>query len=73
MSAAISGTRIVLCVSGGIAAYKAIDVCRRLVDAGAHVSPVLTEDALSRRFFINTRSTRTSRSFIGLTRRRNHG
>ena len=46
MSAAITGTRIVLCVSGGIAAYKAIDVCRRLVDAGAHVSPVLTEDAL---------------------------
>jgi phosphopantothenoylcysteine decarboxylase / phosphopantothenate---cysteine ligase len=35
----------VLGVSGGIAAYKAVDVCRRLVDAGAHVSPVLTADA----------------------------
>ena len=32
-------------VSGGIAAYKAVDLCRRMVDAGAHVIPVLTEDA----------------------------
>ena len=30
---------------GGIAAYKAIEVCRRLVDAGAHVAPVMTEGA----------------------------
>src|SRR6476646_5123912 len=37
--------RIVLGVSGGIAAYKAVEVCRRLVDAGAHVMPVLTDDA----------------------------
>jgi phosphopantothenoylcysteine decarboxylase/phosphopantothenate--cysteine ligase len=36
---------VVLGVSGGIAAYKAVEVCRRLVDAGAFVSPVLTEDA----------------------------
>src|SRR5437773_11437996 len=42
----LRGRRIVLGVSGGIAAYKAVDVCRRLVDAGAHVAPVLTEDAL---------------------------
>ena len=41
----LAGARIVLGVSGGIAAYKAVEVCRRLVDAGAHVSPVLTEDA----------------------------
>src|SRR5256885_11488420 len=41
----LSGRRIVLGVSGGIAAYKAVDVCRRLVDAGAHVAPILTEDA----------------------------
>ena len=32
-------------VSGGIAAYKAVEICRRLVDAGAEVSPVLTEAA----------------------------
>ena len=37
--------RVVLGVSGGIAAYKAIEVCRRLIDAGAHVSPVLTKAA----------------------------
>lgn len=44
---AIAGKRIVLGVSGGIAAYKAIEVMRRLVDAGAHVVPVLTEDSLN--------------------------
>jgi phosphopantothenoylcysteine decarboxylase/phosphopantothenate--cysteine ligase len=42
----LEGKRIVLGVSGGIAAYKAVDVCRRLVDAGAHVVPVLTVGAL---------------------------
>jgi phosphopantothenoylcysteine decarboxylase/phosphopantothenate--cysteine ligase len=41
----LHGKRIVLGVSGGIAAYKAVEVCRRLVDAGAFVSPVLTDDA----------------------------
>jgi phosphopantothenoylcysteine decarboxylase / phosphopantothenate---cysteine ligase len=43
---AVRGRRIVLGVSGGIAAYKAVEVCRQLVDAGAHVIPVLTSDAL---------------------------
>ncbi len=42
---ALRGRRIVLGVCGGIAAYKAVEVCRRLVDAGAHVAPVLTADA----------------------------
>ena len=41
----LAGRRIVLGVCGGIAAYKAIEVCRRLVDAGAHVVPVLTAGA----------------------------
>ncbi|MCB1014339.1 MAG: bifunctional phosphopantothenoylcysteine decarboxylase/phosphopantothenate--cysteine ligase CoaBC [Acidimicrobiales bacterium] len=45
MPAAVAGRRIVLGVTGGIAAYKAVEVCRRLVDAGAHVAPVLTEGA----------------------------
>ena len=45
MSSPLAGRRIVLGVCGGIAAYKAIDVCRRLVDAGAHVVPVLTRGA----------------------------
>ena len=42
----LDGRRIVLGVTGGIAAYKAIEVCRRLTDAGAYVSPVLTKGAL---------------------------
>jgi phosphopantothenoylcysteine decarboxylase/phosphopantothenate--cysteine ligase len=41
----LEGKRIVLGVSGGIAAYKAIDVCRRLVDRGAYVIPVMTRGA----------------------------
>ncbi|MCX6522800.1 MAG: bifunctional phosphopantothenoylcysteine decarboxylase/phosphopantothenate--cysteine ligase CoaBC [Actinobacteria bacterium] len=41
----LSGRRIVLGVTGGIAAYKAVEVCRRLVDAGAHVVPVMTKGA----------------------------
>lgn len=41
----VRGRRIVLGVSGGIAAYKSVELCRRLVDAGAHVSTILTDDA----------------------------
>jgi phosphopantothenoylcysteine decarboxylase/phosphopantothenate--cysteine ligase len=36
---------IVVGVTGGIAAYKAVEVCRRLVDSGAHVVPVMTKGA----------------------------
>ena len=42
----LTDRRVVLGVTGGIAAYKAVEVCRRLVDAGAHVVPVLTDGAL---------------------------
>jgi phosphopantothenoylcysteine decarboxylase/phosphopantothenate--cysteine ligase len=41
----IAGRRVVLGVCGGIAAYKAADVCRRLMDGGAEVRVVLTADA----------------------------
>ena len=41
----LAGKRVVLGVTGGIAAYKAVEVCRRLVDAGAHVIPVMTAGA----------------------------
>ncbi|MEO6123348.1 MAG: bifunctional phosphopantothenoylcysteine decarboxylase/phosphopantothenate--cysteine ligase CoaBC [Ilumatobacteraceae bacterium] len=41
----VNGKRIVVGVTGGIAAYKAVEVCRRLVDAGAHVIPVMTAAA----------------------------
>ena len=37
--------RIVLGVSGGIAAYKSVELLRRLRDVGYFVSPVLTPDA----------------------------
>ncbi len=37
--------RIVLGVAGGIAAYKSVEVLRRLRDLGYFVSPVLTPDA----------------------------
>ncbi|MHB8335026.1 MAG: bifunctional phosphopantothenoylcysteine decarboxylase/phosphopantothenate--cysteine ligase CoaBC [Acidimicrobiales bacterium] len=40
-----SSPRIVLGVAGGIAAYKAVEVLRRLRDAGYHVAPILTPDA----------------------------
>jgi phosphopantothenoylcysteine decarboxylase / phosphopantothenate---cysteine ligase len=42
----LAGKRIVLGVSGGIAAYKAVEICRRLTALGAHVTPILTEAAL---------------------------
>ena len=41
----LAGARVVLGVAGGIAAYKSVEICRRLVDAGAHVVPVMTQGA----------------------------
>jgi phosphopantothenoylcysteine decarboxylase/phosphopantothenate--cysteine ligase len=41
----LAGRRIVLGVTGGIAAYKSVEIMRRLQDIGAHVVPVLTESA----------------------------
>lgn len=40
-----SETRIVLGVSGGIAAYKSADLCRRLIERGFHVRVVMTASA----------------------------
>ncbi len=45
MGSGFSARTVVLGVTGGIAAYKAVELCRRLVEAGAHVAPVMTEDA----------------------------
>ncbi len=42
--------KIMLCITGSIAAYKAASVCSKLVKAGAEVFPVLTPNALN---FIN--------------------
>ena len=38
----LAGKRILLIISGGIAAYKALDLIRRLKERGAAVTPVLT-------------------------------
>ncbi|MCR9125810.1 MAG: bifunctional phosphopantothenoylcysteine decarboxylase/phosphopantothenate--cysteine ligase CoaBC [Rhodobacteraceae bacterium] len=41
----LSGKRILLIVGGGIAAYKSLELIRRLRDRGAMVTPVLTRAA----------------------------
>ncbi|MCE8007572.1 bifunctional phosphopantothenoylcysteine decarboxylase/phosphopantothenate--cysteine ligase CoaBC [Aestuariivita sp.] len=38
----LSGKRILLIIGGGIAAYKSLDLIRRLAERGASVTPVLT-------------------------------
>ena len=42
----LSGKRILLIISGGIAAYKSLDLIRRLREHGASVRPVMTSGAL---------------------------
>lgn len=41
----IRGQRLLLCVCGGIAAYKAAELVRRLRDAGAEVQVAMTDHA----------------------------
>jgi len=41
----LAGERILLCVCGGIAAYKSADLVRRLRDAGAQVRVAMTDGA----------------------------
>ena len=52
--------RVILGVTGGIAAYKACELARLLVKAGHEVTPVLTPEAES---FV------TARTFEALARR----
>ncbi len=59
----MNGSRILLGVCGGIAAYKAASLCSRLVQAGAEVDVILTEDA--QRFV-------TPLTFAALSRRTVH-
>lgn len=59
----IAGKRVVLGVTGGVAAYKAIDLASRLVQAGAHVDAVLTRSATE---FV------TPFAFQAITQRRVH-
>ena len=42
---ALAGRRVLLCVTGGIAAYKAVELARRLGDAGAQIQVAMTEAA----------------------------
>jgi phosphopantothenoylcysteine decarboxylase/phosphopantothenate--cysteine ligase len=41
----IAGSRIALAVTGGIAAYKAAELCSRLVQSGATIEVIMTEAA----------------------------
>jgi len=41
----LAGRRVLLCVCGGIAAYKAVELVRRLRDAAAEVQVAMTDDA----------------------------
>ena len=44
-TAALAGQRILLCVGGGIAAYKSLELVRRLREAGAEVQVAMTAGA----------------------------
>jgi len=45
MSMDLKGKKIVLGLSGGVACYKAAELCRALTKQGAHVQVVMTEAA----------------------------
>jgi phosphopantothenoylcysteine decarboxylase/phosphopantothenate--cysteine ligase len=45
-TASLAPRRVLLCVCGGIAAYKAVELVRRLRDAGAEVQVAMTANAL---------------------------
>ncbi len=63
-----AGRRVVLGVSGGIAAYKAVILCRLMMDAGAHVVPVMTAAAqrfVGRATFDALASERVQTSIFG--------
>ncbi|HEX2615520.1 MAG TPA: flavoprotein, partial [Nitrososphaera sp.] len=43
----LNGKKIVLCITGSVAAYRAIDLARLLMRHGADVYPVMTESTAS--------------------------
>src|SRR4051812_29674364 len=45
-AASLRERRVLLCVCGGIAAYKAVELVRRLREAGADVQVAMTDGAL---------------------------
>jgi len=44
-NASLVGKRITLCATGSVAAYRAADICSKLVQAGVTVLPLMTESA----------------------------
>ena len=46
MADSVLDRRVLLCVCGGIAAYKAVELVRRLREAGADVQVAMTDNAL---------------------------
>lgn len=53
---ALVGKRITLCATGSVAAYRAADICSKLVQAGATVLPLMTESATA---FLHPRTLAT--------------
>ena len=54
--ASLVGKRITLCATGSVAAYRAADVCSKLIQAGATVLPLMTESATA---FLHPRTLAT--------------
>ena len=66
----LKDVNILLGVTGGIAAYKVVDLVSRLVQAGAHVRTIMTENAGR---FVGPASfgaiTRQTVPWVGMVRR----
>ena len=71
----LNGKRVLLGVTGGIAAYKAADLCSKLAQAGAEVDVILTDAAAKfRRTAHLCRAERPARARgpVGVAGRRSH-
>ena len=55
-NASLVGKRITLCATGSVAAYRAADICSKLVQAGVTVLPLMTESATA---FLHPRTLAT--------------
>lgn len=55
-NSSLIGKRITLCATGSVAAYRAADICSKLVQAGVTVLPLMTESATA---FLHPRTLAT--------------
>ena len=55
-NSSLVGKRITLCATGSVAAYRAADICSKLVQAGVTVLPLMTESATA---FLHPRTLAT--------------